>query len=367
MNTERFQVERDGGEVTLQVEVPREAIEAKGRDLLELARERLSIPGFRSGRAPDHLVLRYYGEEEFARDLKEELVEEWLRRALEELGLHPLTTPRVETTAYARGERLAFRARFAVLPEISVPDQLPIDVPEPPPAVVTEEELQGVLAGLRRDAAVLEPKEGPAEEGDVVRLERGGRDWEGEATASRPIGRQLLGVTPKSEVTLADEEGHAEAFTVTGVYRVVLPSPEETARHYGHPSWEAFEEAVRTRLSEIAEAQRRRTWRLGALDAAVNALSVEVPPSLLAEAVAEEGKELGLPPSERPRLEEAVRRKLRREILAQRLAEAKGLFPSPEEVEAVARAADRDPDAVHAGLVIERAADWIIAHARRPA
>lgn len=104
MSTERFQVQRDGGEVTLQVEVPREAIEAKGRDLLELARARLSIPGFRSGRAPDHLVLRYYGEEEFARDLKEELVEEWLGRALEELGLRPVTTPRVETTAYERGK-----------------------------------------------------------------------------------------------------------------------------------------------------------------------------------------------------------------------------------------------------------------------
>lgn len=334
-------------------------------ELLAEARAQLRVPGFRPGKAPAHLVLRQYGEDEFTRDLKEDLIRKWLSRALAELDLHPVTTPTVTNTTFVRGEHLSFQARFAVLPEVAIPDALAVEVPEPSPAEVTADEVQAVLTDLRREAAVLEPKGGPAEEGDIVRLERGGRDWEGEATASRPIGKQLLGVQPGQKVTLSDEEGHSEVFSVTGVYRMVLPTQDEAAGHYGHPSWEAFAQAVREGLARAAEGRRLRAWRLAALDAAAAALQVEVPPTLLAEAVAEELKEINLPAAERPRLEEAVRRKLRREIVAQRIAEAKGLLPTEEEVDRLVADGEREAGAVRAGLVMERAADWVIAHARR--
>lgn len=365
VNEQGIHVERDGGEVTLKIEVPPEAIQAKERDLLAAAQAELKLPGFRRGKAPQHLVLRCYGEDEFARDVKDNLIREWLSRALGELNLHPVTTPTVETTEFARGERFAFQARFAVLPEVTIPDDVTVEVPEPAPAAVTGEEVAGVLAGLRREAAVLEPKEGPAEEGDVVRLRRAERDWEGEATASRPIGKQLLGARSGERIALVDDGGRSEVFAVTGVYRVVLPTHEETAQHYGHASWGALDDAVRRELAQAAEGRRLRTWRLSALDALAEALQVEVPPTLLAQAVAEEMKELRIHPDQRPELEEAVRRKLRREIVAQRVAAAKGLYPNDDEVKRRAAEQGRDEDAVRAALVLEQAADWIIAHARR--
>lgn len=365
VSTQGFRVERKGGEVTLHVEVPAEAIRKKERDLLDLARAKLHIPGFRAGMAPDHLVLRHYGEESFARDLKEDLVQEWLEHALGQLGLDPLTPPTVKTIAFSRNERLVFEAQFAVLPEIEVPDEIDVTIPEPPPAVVSPEEVEGVLASLRRDAAVLEPKAAPAEEGDVVRLERGGRDWEGEATASRPIGKQLLGVEAGQKVTLSDEEGNSEVFSVTAVYRVRLPTPEETAKNYGQPTWDAFAAVVRDKVQAIAEAQRLQAWRLSALDAAADAFRVEAPPTLLADAVAEELKEVRVSAADRPRLEEAVRQKLRREIVAQRIAEAKGLLPTEDEVRRIVAEGERDAGAIRGGLIIERAADWVIAHSRR--
>jgi FKBP-type peptidyl-prolyl cis-trans isomerase (trigger factor) len=164
---------------------------------------------------------------------------------------------------------------------------------------------------------------------------------------------------------LTDESGQSEAFAVTGVYRVVLPTPDETARHYGHSSWDAFAAAVREELHRVAEARRKTAWRLAALDAAADALQVEVPPSLLAESVEDEMRELRLDPGQKPQLEGAVRRKLRREIVAQRLAEAKGLRPDEDEVRRRTEGHDRDETAVRASLLLEQAADWIIAHARR--
>lgn len=349
----------------LSVEVPPEEMKRAEEAFLAEARAQIKVPGFRTGKAPTHLVLRHYGEEEFASDLKKDLIRRWLSRALAELDLHPVTTPTVETSTFIRGERLSFRVKFAVLPEVTIPGTLALDIPEPPPAQVTDEELQGVLSGLRRDAAVLEPKEGAAEEGDTVRLERGDRTWEGEATASRPIGRQLLGVRAGQRVTLTDEEGHAEGFAVTGVYRTILPTPDEAAAHYGHPSWDAFSRAVEERVRRIAEVRRVQAWRLAALDAVADALKVEVPPTLLAEAVADELRDLRLRPEQKTSVEEGVRRKLRREIVAQRIAEAKGLLPGDDEVRRRAEEEGREESAVRAALVLERAADWAIAHARR--
>jgi len=105
--------------------------------------------------------------------------------------------------------------------------------------------------------------------------------------------------------------------------------------------------------------------RLAALDAAADALGIEVPPTLLAEAVAAEMKELRLHPDQRPRLEEAVRRKLRREIVAQRVAEARGLQPDEDEVKRRAEEQGREESAVWVALVLEKAADWVISQARR--
>lgn len=365
MNENAFHVERDGCEVTLRIEVPAEAIQKKERELLVVARAKLKVPGFRSGKTPEHLVLRYYGEDEFAHDLKDDLVREWLARALGELNLHPITTPAVETTEFARGSRLAFQAKFAVLPEVTIPDEIAVDVPEPPPAEVTDDEVAGVLAGLRRDAAVLEPKGGPAEEGDVVRLQRADRDWEGEATASRPIGSQLLNAQTGQKLTLVDEDGHSEVFAVTAVHRVLRPTEDETAAHYGHASWDVFQSLVRAELSRVAEGRRRRAWRLAALDAVGEWLHVEVPASLVSDVVATEWKEAGLPLDQQPQFVELVRRRLRREILAQRLVEAKDLRPDEDEVKRRAEAHNRDEGDVRAAIALEQAADWIIANARR--
>lgn len=365
MDERGIQIERAGGEVTLSIDVPAEEIRKKEQDLLAAAQAQLKVPGFRHGKAPHHLVLRHYGEDEFVQDVKDDLVREWVDRALRQFDLHPLTSPTVETMAFVRGERLAFQVKFAVFPDLAIPDELPLDLAEPELVAVTEEDVAAALADLRREAAVLEPKEGPAEEGNVVRLQRGDHNWEGEATASRPIGKQLLGARAGERITLIDGEGRAEGFAVTGVYRLLLPSPEETAGHYGHPSWEALAEAVRGELARAAEGRRQRAWRLAALDAVAELLQVEVPPTLLAEAMADEMKELRLPPAQHPQLEEALRRKLRREIVAQAVATAKELRPDEDEVRQRAEEGRRDEDEVRAVLTMEQAADWIITHARR--
>ncbi|MBC7222112.1 hypothetical protein H5T56_03920 [Candidatus Bipolaricaulota bacterium] len=362
---ENIQLKREGTLVSLEIRVPKEAVLQKEEEILRALARELQVPGFRPGKAPKHLLLRRYGEEAFWEEVREHLIQDWLDKALKELALRPVTTPRVKTLEFVKGESLSFQAEFEVLPEFSVPEDLKISVEEPPPAEVREEEVDAVLVELRREAATLEPKTTPAEEGDVVHIRRGDHIWEGIATGERHIGRQLLGVKAGTRVVLADEEGRAEEFEVVGVYKLILPSPEETARHYGKETWEELQNEVRAELLARAEAKRRDELRRRALDALAEALNIPVPPGLLAETVEEEMKKFPKNPEVRAEVEKAVERRLRREILIHRLAEEKGLHPDPEEVRRIASQEGEDEESVHNRLLFERTADWVLEHLRR--
>ncbi|MGC8962602.1 MAG: trigger factor [Candidatus Bipolaricaulaceae bacterium] len=363
--TENIQVKREGTQVSLEIRVPKEAVRQKEEELLRVLAQELHVPGFRPGKAPRDLLLRRYGVENFWEEVRENLIQDWLDRALKEFSLHPLTTPKVKTLEFVKGESLAFQAEFEVLPEFTLPTDLQLTVEEPPAAEVREEEVEAVLADLRREAATLEPKDAPAEEGDVVHIRRGEHVWEGTATNARPLGRQLLGAKAGTRVILTDEEGHAEEFEVVGVYRLILPSPEETARHYGKETWEELKEEVRRELLARAEARRRDELRRRALDALAEALNIPVPAGFLAEAVEEEMKKFPKNPEVRAEVEKAVARRLRREILIHRLSEEKGLTPDPEEVRRIAAAEGEDEEIVHNRLLFERTADWVLENLRR--
>lgn len=365
VSKDNIQVQREGTLVRLEVAVPKEAIRAKEEQILRALSRELRIPGFRPGKAPKHLLLRRYGEEAFWREVQENLVQDWLDQAIRDLSLHPVTTPKVETVEFVQGETLRFRAEFEVLPEFVIPEGLKIAVEEPPPAEVKEEDVAAVLADLRREAGTLVPKEGPAEEGDVVHIKRGEHIWEGLASSQRQIGRQLLGAKAGTRVILTDEEGHAEEFEVVGVYTLSLPTEEETARHYGKASWEELKEEVRQELLRRAEAQRRDELRRRALDALAEALNIPVPSGLLQSAVEEEMARLPKKEEVRAEVEKIVARRLRREILIHRLSEEKGLAPSPEEVRRLSQEEGENEEAIHARLSFERVADWVLANLRR--
>ncbi len=360
-----FEVKREGDRITLVVTVPREEIDRKERALLrEIARE-VFVPGFRPGMAPRHLVLARYGEREFEEELKESLIREWLGRTLDRAALDPATAPHLEEVEFERGKRLYFQVSFEVLPEVEIPDELPISLEEPPPAEVTEEELEEALQDLKRRAGVLEPKDEPAQAGDIVRIAHGDQLWEAEIDPERPIGKQLLGAEPGAKIVLKDEEGHSEEFEVVGVYRLNVPGEEEAAAYYEEDSWEALKDKVKQGLLERKEAERLAAWRLSALDALADHLKLEPPPGLLAEITEEEMRELRVKPELRGEVEQAVRRRLRREILARRIAEQKGFLPTDDEVRKLAEESGAREGSVRARLILDRAADWIIEHARR--
>jgi len=363
-DTQTIQVEQDGAAVRLDISVPKEDIQAAEHHLREEIRRAVDIPGFRPGKAPLHLALARYGQDQYAAELKEMLIKEWLHRAIDEHGLRPSTSPEVEVSHFQPGETLVFQASFEVFPQVDIPEQPDVDIPEPPAPEVSDQEIDDVLKDLQRRAAALKPREGPATAGDLVRIGRGGRTWETEVDPEGELGNQLMDAETGQEITI-EHEGAEETFAVEGVYEVLLPEPEEVAQQYGKESWDELRQEVKAELLKQAEAEAEQRQRSAALDATADALGVEPPPKLTGEVVDEELNRFGGKEELREEVEKAVHRRLRRELVARMICEQKGLLPPEDEVSAQAQESKQDADGVRARLLFERAADWVLQHQQR--
>ena len=361
----KIEVKREGDEVTVLVELPPGELARAEDEAYRRAAREFSVPGFRPGKVPKAVLLSRYGPDLFDDEVKEILVDKWLPVAIEEHKLKPLSSPKVEIKEFERGKRLAFQATFAVWPEVEIPDELDLELPDVPEVEVGEEELMETLEELKRRAAILEPKDGPAEPGDVVRFKHRDDLYEVEVREGEEgLPHKFLGKRPGDIVVIEDEKGRKLSIEVTQVYKMTIPTEEEVAAHYGEESWEDLKERAKTELRERKEAERRGRMRLAALDALAEKLGIEVPPSLLEEEVEIELARHGGKAELRPEVEEAVRRRMRRWIVSRLVASQKGLYPSEEEVRDMARSLEVEEDLVRSRLIFERAADWILEHAK---
>lgn len=361
----RIEVKREGNEVTLVVELPEEELRSAEDEAYRRVARELNVPGFRPGKAPKAVLLSRYGPDIFDDEVKEILVDKWLPRAMEEHNLKPLSSPKVAIKEFERGKGLVFQATFAVWPEVTIPDELDLEIPEFPEAVVGEEELSETLEELKRRAAILEPKDAPAEPGDVVRFKHRDDLYEVEVREKEEgLPHELLGKRPGDIVVIEDDKGRKLSIEVTQVYKVTIPTEDEVAAHYGEGSWEELKERARTEIRERKEAERRGRMRLAALDALAEKLGIEVPPSLLEEEVEIELSRHGKREELRPEVEEAVRRRMRRWIVSRLVASQKGLYPKEDEVREMARSLEVEEELVRSRWIFERAADWILEHAK---
>jgi trigger factor len=146
------------------------------RDIAKVAR----IPGFRPGKAPETLIRR-----RFASDIEGEVVQtlvpEYLRKALDEKNILPVTDPRVDKVEFKDGEPLKFHAIYEVLPEFGLADykDLPIQIDD---VEVGDKQVDETIAEMRERGATYVPVEDrPAKDGDYVQIKlKGTPQGEGE-------------------------------------------------------------------------------------------------------------------------------------------------------------------------------------------
>lgn len=133
-------------------------------------RKTVKIPGFRPGKVPFSILQARFAET-VQNDLVSEMVYGSLLKALEDVEVHPVSTPTVENGPIRPNEPFAYTASFEAYPKFQVEKYVGIEV-EMPPCIVTEEAVDRQVEGIRRSRGTLSAleEERPIRLGDFAVL-----------------------------------------------------------------------------------------------------------------------------------------------------------------------------------------------------
>ena len=82
--------------------------------------KRFNIPGFRKGKAPQHIIERYYGIEVLYEDAVNILCPEAYDEAVEKENIIPVDQPEIDIVQIEKGKAFIFTAKVAVKPEVEL-------------------------------------------------------------------------------------------------------------------------------------------------------------------------------------------------------------------------------------------------------
>jgi trigger factor len=149
---------------------PDELRPAIDRTARRLSRE-VRVPGFRKGKVPRQVIEARIGRDALlAEAIEQEAVPEFYAKAIEELGVQPLSRAQVEPPDYTDGEPLEFSATFEVKPDLDLPPYSGVEV-ERPALEVTDEHVDAQLERLRERVAQLEVIGRPLASGDFAQID----------------------------------------------------------------------------------------------------------------------------------------------------------------------------------------------------
>lgn len=140
------------GDIEFQAEIPVELIEDEMMEALADIALDFSAPGFRKGKVPEHVVREHVGE----MSLLENAANNLLRNAMAEIAkdekLDVVGRPEVIVTKMAPKNPLEFRVRYALTPDISLPDYKKIGktiFERKDPTEVTEAEIDEAIIRIQ--------------------------------------------------------------------------------------------------------------------------------------------------------------------------------------------------------------------------
>ena len=296
--------------VLLQVEVDAELFSQAVEKAYRSVVKKVSIPGFRKGKTPKHILERFVGKEALYEEALEGLVPDAYLEAVKDTGIDPVDQPEVEMVQSEEGKPLIFKATVTVKPEVELGQYKGVEVSKPS-YTVPEEEVQNELERMRNNhAQLITLEDGVVEQGDETQIDFLGKlDGEpfpggkgddfaltiGSGSFIKGFEEQMVGMalneTRDLHVTFPDDyheaslAGKETVFTVTvhGIKRKELsPLDDEFAKDVSEfDTLDELSADVRGRLEKAAESKANYTLRRSIIDKVVDNASMELPDSMI--------------------------------------------------------------------------------------
>lgn len=294
----------------LTIEVSAEELDKAMQNAYLKARGKISIPGFRKGKAPRKMIEQMYGKGIFLEDAANALIPEHYSKALEECDLEIVSQPEIDVTQAEPGKAFIFTAEVAVKPEVTLGEYKGVEVPKSETEVTDE----GIDAEIKKEqeknSRTVTVEDRGAENGDITTIDfegfvdgvafEGGKGTDypltlGSGSFIPGFEDQLVGakagdhvevnVTFPEEYQAAELAGKAAVFQcdVKKVETKELPElDDDFAQDVSEfDTLAEYREDVKKNLTEKKEKEARAAKENAAVDKAIENAEMEIPDAML--------------------------------------------------------------------------------------
>lgn len=152
----------------LTIEVSSEEFEKAIAKAYKKNKNKISMPGFRKGKAPRAMIEKMYGKGVFYEDAANSIIPDAYADAAKESELEIVAQPEIDVTQIESGKPFIFTATVALKPEVTLGEYKGIEV-EKKEVEVTDEEVDTEINRVREsNARMIDIDDRVAQDGDTV-------------------------------------------------------------------------------------------------------------------------------------------------------------------------------------------------------
>ena len=293
----------------LTIEATAEEFERGVQKAYEKNKGKISIPGFRKGKAPRQIIEKMYGKTFFHDEAVNEIVPELYEQAKADSDLDIVSKPSLKVVKMDEEKPLVFTAEVAVKPEVKLGKYKGVEVEKQDTEVSDAEVDEELTKAQTSNARIVEITDRPVQDKDVTTIDfegtidgvpfEGGKGTDypltiGSHTFIDTFEDQMIGMNVGDvrdiKVKFPDEY-HASALKgKDAVFKVTLKEikekqlPElndEFAEDNGYDSLNDYRESIKKNLAEAKETSAKNKKEREALDEVIEGCEIELPLALI--------------------------------------------------------------------------------------
>lgn len=294
----------------LTIEVSAEELEKALDGAYRKNKNKISIPGFRKGKAPRKMIEQMYGKEVFYEDAANAIIPQAYDKALDECTEDIVSAPKIDVTQLEAGKSFIFTAEVALKPEVTLGRYKGVEVAKADP-VVTDEEVDAEIDKQREsNSRTIAVEDRPVQDGDMTVIDFegfvDGEAFEGgkgenypltigsgtfipgfeEALIGAEIGQETeVNVTFPVDYQSEDLAGKAAVFkcTVKEIKQKELPElDDEFAGEVSEfETLAEYREDIKKKLAEGKEAEAKNAKEDAVIEAIIAEASMEIPDPMI--------------------------------------------------------------------------------------
>ena len=298
----------------LTIEVSAEEFDVAIEQAYQKDKKKISLPGFRKGKAPRKMIEKMYGTGVFYEDAANIVIPKAYSEAAKECGEEIVSQPEISVTQIGAGQPFIFTAEVALKPAVTLGDYKGVEVEKTPVEVSEEEVDKEVDKERENNSRTIDVDDRAVEKGDMIKLNFegfvDGTPFEGGKAEdySLTIGSgsfipgfedQLIGakigeevevnVTFPEEYHAAELKGKPAVFkcTVNEIKVKELPeADDEFAKDVSEfDTLAEYKDDIRAQLLEKKTADAKREKQNKTVAKAVENATMEIPEAMITEQV----------------------------------------------------------------------------------